>query len=200
MPIPLLQAPPGGQLARTGRVTLAVDSSKSYRARRTSRRSGAERVRRVGSTSSERGGQLVVRGDAPRRAAQAGRDGREIERIEPRPCAGGSMRTGELVHDGVAPVAHDDEDDARAVARRAPERLDRVRRRAVAEQREHGPAGQRHAQADGAGEAEAERAVGHCDEAERRTRRDAGEDLGPVRRRLLDEDRIGGQARPRAPR
>ena len=101
---------------------------------------------------------------------------------------------GEPVHDRVAAVREDHEQRAGAVLRRAPERLDRVERRAVADDRDDGAVGPRHAQPDRGGQREPEPAHGRAERAERLARRQAHEQLGTVRRRLLDHDRIAREA------
>ena len=87
------------------------------------------------------------------------------------PCAAGAL--GEPVHDRVAAVAQDDEQHAGAVRGRAPQRLDLVQRRAVADDGQHRAVGARHAQADRGGQREAEHAH-RADEAERRGRAGCG--------------------------
>src|SRR4051794_41200513 len=82
----------------------------------------------------------------------------------PRDAAGMPLR--EAVHDGVAAVAQDHEEGADAVLDGAPERLDRVERGAVADDRDHGTVRLRHAHPDRSGEREAEPAHGRAEEAE----------------------------------
>ena len=84
--------------------------------------------------------------------------------------------------------------------RRAPERLDAVERRAVADDRDDRPVGQRHPQPGRAGEREAEAAHRGAEEAERLARGQSLVQLRPVDRRLLDDDGVAAAAARRARR
>ena len=93
-----------------------------------------------------------------------------------------AVALGEPVHDRVAAVDEHDEQHAGAVARRAPQRLDLVQRRAVADDRQHRAV--RAAPSAGrsrAGQREAEHAH-RAHEAERRGGGDAGVQLRAARR------------------
>ena len=133
---------------------------------------------------------LVIR--AGRAAEGAGEPG-DVD-AEPGPRRRSALLLDEPVHDGVAAVREDHEQGADAIVRGAPERLDAVERRAVADDGDHGPVRPRHAHADRGREREAEPAHRSAQEAERLPRGNARVQLGAVRRRLLDHDRIAGQA------
>ena len=181
----------------------AAASRKRVVMARTSRRgpprpraaAARSRPARPGSTSSSVSSSSACPRDRPRRAPERPRETGDVDR-EARPGRRAAGLLGEPVHDRVAAVRQDHEQRAGVVVRRAPERLDRVQRRAVADDRDDGPIRPRHAQADRGGQGEAEAAHGGAQRAERLARRQAHEQLGPVRRRLLDHrSRCAGCAR-----
>ena len=157
--------------------------------------SGASRRASPGSTSSRRASRSCVVLDADRLAALGAGHRGDVDRVEGRPRRRLARVRRQLVHDRVAAVGHDQEQRSHAVARGAPQRLDGVQRRAVAEHRHHGTVGQRHPHAHGARQGEAEAAHRRAEEAHRDAGRDAGVQLGPAGGRLLDEDGVGRQAR-----
>ena len=161
----------------------AAPTGLSVRVRRRSRAaSGEPRCASPGSTSSRRATRSAWSSIADRLAAQSAGDRGDVDRLEGRPRRRLAGVRGELVHDRVAAVGHDEEQRADAVARRAPQRLDRVQRRAVAEHRDHGTVGQRHAHADRARQGEAEAAHRRAEEAHRHAGGDAGVQLGAAGR------------------
>ena len=94
----------------------------------------------------------------------------------------------ESVHDRVAAVREDHEQHAGAIVRSAPERLDPVEGRTVADDRDDRALGQRHAQPGCSGESEPEPAHSGAQRPERLARREADQELGPVRWALLEDD------------
>ena len=131
--------------------------------------------------------------DAHRVAAERARHRADVDTVDPRPRAGRAAALGQPVHDRVAAVGEHDEQHADAVAGRAPQGLDLVERRAVADHGQHRPVGARHPQPDRGRQGEAEHAHG-AHEPERRGRGHARVQLGAAGGRLLDEDRVARQA------
>ncbi len=144
-----------------------------------------------GTTSSSVVDEVVVLGDAPRLAPLGPSERGDVD-VEGRPRPGGAVALREAVHDRVAAVREDDEQDTDAVVGRAPERLDPVQRRAVADDRDDGPLGERHAHAGRSRKRETEPAHGRAEEAEGLAREEAVVKLGPVDGSLLDENGLRG--------
>ena len=155
----------------------------------TSSSSGSSRAARPGTISSSTSSSSSCSRDGLRRAAERPRQAGDVD-PEARPRGVASLLLGEPVHDGVAAVREDHEQRAGAVVGCAPERLDRVQRRAVADERDDGPVGACHAHAGRGGKREAEAAHRRAQRAERLARRQAREELGAVRRGLLEDDRV----------
>ena len=116
--------------------------------------------------------------------------------IVPKPGHGARLvlRLRQPVHHRVAAVGEHDEDHADLVARRAPEGLDRVQGRAVADHGHHRAARQRHPDPDRRRQAEAQPAHRRAQEPERLARRQAHEQLRPRGGRLLHQHRVGREA------
>ncbi len=97
----------------------------------------------------------------------------------------------EVLQRGITPVLQDHERDRQLELRRAPQRLDRVHRRAVTDQRNHTRArlGQRHA--DGGGQPPAEAAAVHRVEGFGAQDRQVRLHHRPRTRRFLDDDAVG---------
>ena len=157
--------------------------------RRSPAAAGVWRSARAGSSSSSVLEQVGVRLDPARLAALGARHRGDVDRVQrgPRAVAAGAL--GEPVHDRVAAVAQDDEQHAGLVGGRAPQRLDLVERRAVADHGQHRAVGPRHPHADRGGQGEAEHPH-RADEAQRRGGGDPRVQLGAARRRLLEQDRV----------
>ena len=113
-----------------------------------------------------------MRVHALRRAAEGAPERRVVDVVDrgPRSAARGLLGLREPVHDGVAVVVQDDVEHAAAIALRAPERLDAVERRAVADDGDNGTARQSHPNARRRGQREPEAAHRCAEEAERSTR------------------------------
>ncbi len=108
------------------------------------------------------------------------------------PGAGGEAEgRRELLQRRVAPVVEDDEGHRQLQLHRAPQRLDRVHRRAVADQRDHARRGPRQGDADGRRQAEAEAAAGHRVEGSALQHRQVAVHHRARARRLFDDDVIG---------
>ena len=104
---------------------------------------------------------------------------------------------GEAVHDRVPPVGEHDQQHADVVARRAPQRLDRVHGRAVAEHGDDGPVGQPHAQSDRPGQPEARGSRWRCSGTRTGS---SPEDAGRARAGSTDTPRRGGRRQEAARR
>ena len=130
----------------------------------------------------------IVRAGQP----SAAREARDVH-VDGRPGAGTALLLDQPVHHRVPAVREDHEQRARPVVRRAPERLDAVERRAVADDRRDRPVGPSEAKAGGRRQREPEPAHRRAEKAERLARRNACAELGPVGRCLLEQDRVARQ-------
>ena len=155
----------------------------------TSSSSGSRRSASAGSSASRRSSRSGVLGDADALAALRARHRADVDRVELRPRPVGPVALREPVHDRVAAVDEHDEEHADLVGDRAPQRGDLVERGAVADDRQHRAVLARHPHADRRRQREAEHPH-RADEAARRGGGDARVQLGPARRRLLEQDRV----------
>ena len=131
-------------------------------------------------------------GDPGRGATQPLRQPGDAHLLERRPRRlARAVLLGEPVHDRVAAVGQHDEQHAAAVVRGAPQRLDAVERRPVADDRHDRAARVGHPHADRGRQAEAEPAHRGAEEPERGPGREQPVQVGAARRRLLDDDGLG---------
>ena len=168
---------------------------RSRRERRRSRGAAARRGRRARERPRRR----------PARARPASRSGgRDIRRRargrrsrSPGSCGHGgeppcSLR--EAIHDGVPAVRENHEERSHAVVHGAPQRLDRVERRAIADDGDDRAVWPCHPNPDRRRKGEPEASHGRAQPPERLACRKPHEHLGPARRRLLEHDRVTPQA------
>ena len=155
----------------------------------TSSRSGSLRPASAGTTSSRvaisSSWVASVRAGQPKARARPATSTPKPGHGAVPPCC-----SDEAVHHGVPAVREDHEQRPGAVVRRAPERLDRVERRAVADEGDHRTVRARHPDAGRRRKREAEAPHGGAEHAERLPRRQAHEQLRTVGRRLLEDDRV----------
>ena len=149
----------------------------------------ARPVLQVGQDVVERREQVVVGLDPARLAALRAGHRRDVDPVQRRPRAVAAGALGEPVHDRVAAVAQDDEQHAGVVGGRAPERLDLVEARAVADDGQHRAVRARHPQADRRRQREAEHPH-RAEEPQRRGRGDARVQLRAAARGLLQQHRV----------